>query len=87
LLLDTGAVLLDAAPNRALEQEIRGAIEDGDARIADLHVWRVGPGKYATIVSLVAESPLTPSDYARRLRVHDELVHITIEAPARARGG
>jgi cation diffusion facilitator family transporter len=82
LLMDTGAVLLDAAPNRALEQEIRDAIEDGDARIADLHVWRVGPGKYATIVSLVAENPQTPSEYAKRVRIHDELVHVTIEPHA-----
>ncbi len=82
LLMDTGAVLLDAAPNRVLEQEIRDAIEDGDARIADLHVWRVGPGKYATIVSLVAKHPQTPSDYAKRVRMHDELVHVTIEPHA-----
>jgi cation diffusion facilitator family transporter len=85
LLRDTGAVLLDAAANPALEEEIREAIEVGDTRITDLHVWRVGPGKYATIVSLITAEPLPPADYATRLRVHDELVHVTIE-PHRCEG-
>lgn len=76
---DTGAVLVDATPTADLEREVREAIEDGDARIADLHVWQVGPGKFAAIVSLVAEEPLPPETYADRARIHDELVHITVE--------
>lgn len=80
LLRDTGAVLLDAEPNTALQEEIREAIEDGDTRITDLHVWRVGPGKYAAIVSLVAEAPFPPAHYAGKVRIHEELVHVTIEA-------
>jgi cation diffusion facilitator family transporter len=79
LLRDTGAVLVDAAGNASLEAEIREAIEDGDARITDLHVWQVGPGKYAAIVSLVAGDPLSPAAYADKVRVHDELVHVTVE--------
>src|SRR3546814_7392204 len=85
LLRATGAVLVDAAANPALEAEIRAAIEDGDAIITDLHVWRVGPGRYAAIVSLVAADPLSPQKYADRLRVHDEVVHVTIE-PHRCEG-
>ena len=79
LLRDTGAVLVDAAANPALEEEIREAIEDGDARITDLHVWQVGPGKFAAIISLVADLPLAPSVYAKRVRIHEELVHVTVE--------
>lgn len=79
LMRDTGAVLVDAVANRELEAEVREAIEDGDAHIADLHVWQVGPGKYAAIVSLVAAEPLEPSDYAGRVTVHEELVHVTVE--------
>jgi cation diffusion facilitator family transporter len=85
LLRDTGSVLVDAADNPGLEAEIREAIQDGDARIVDFHVWRVGPGSYAAIVSLVAAEPLAPDAYAERLRVHEELVHITIE-PHRCAG-
>ena len=79
LLRDTGAVLVDASTNPGLEQEIREAIEDGTARIVDLHVWRVGPGRYAAIVSLVATAPLPPGDYAARVTIHEELVHVTVE--------
>lgn len=79
LLRDTAAVLLDASDNPTLEAEIREAITDGDAEIADLHVWRVGPERYAAIISLVAANPLSPSDYAARVTIHEELVHVTVE--------
>lgn len=79
LMRDTAAVLIDAATNPSLEQEIREAIETGDTWITDLHVWRVGPGKYSAIISLVAKEPLPPSDYARLVQVHEELVHVTVE--------
>lgn len=79
LLRDTGAVLVDAAANPGLEAEIREAIEDGDAEIADLHVWQVGPGRYAAIVSLIAANPDSPGAYAARVTIHEELVHVTVE--------
>lgn len=79
LLRDTGRVLVDASANPGLEEEIREGIEDGDAVITDLHVWQVGPGKFAAIVSLVAERPLPPADYAARVTIHEELVHVTVE--------
>lgn len=44
-------MLVDAAANTELEDEIREAIEDGDARITDLHVWQVGRSKFAAIVA------------------------------------
>lgn len=79
LLRDTGMVLVDAAANPSLEGEIREAIEDSETKITDLHVWRVGPGKFAAIVSLISGRPLTPSEYAARVLIHEELVHVTIE--------
>jgi Co/Zn/Cd efflux system component len=79
-LRDTGLVLVDASANQALEEEIREAIEDGDAVITDLHVWQVGPGKFAAIISLVADRPVAASIYAARVQVHEELVHVTVEA-------
>ncbi|THG40661.1 CDF family Co(II)/Ni(II) efflux transporter DmeF [Sphingomonas olei] len=79
LLRDTGRVLVDASANPGLEQEIREGIEDGDAVITDLHVWQVGPGKFAAIVSLVADEPVSPAEYAARVTIHEELVHVTVE--------
>lgn len=79
LLRDTGAVLVDAQAENWRYEEVREAIEDGDLAVADLHIWRVGPGKYAAIVSVIATEPLSPSRYAERLSVHAEYVHVTVE--------
>jgi cation diffusion facilitator family transporter len=81
LLRDTSGILLDRTPASSdLPDEIRQAVEsDGDSMVTDLHVWQVGAGKFAAIVSIVAHEP-RPSDYYRALfREHDELVHVTIE--------
>jgi cation diffusion facilitator family transporter len=79
LMRDTAAVLVDAdaAPDRYTE--VREAIEDGDALITDLHIWRLGPGHYGVVVSLVAARPLRPADYVARLAQHEEYAHVTVE--------
>src|SRR5436190_23855604 len=81
LLRDTGVVLLDVTPDTSdLPDEIRRAIEsDGDSVVTDLHVWQVGSGKFAAIVSIVAHEPRTCESYRALLREHAELVHVTIE--------
>lgn len=81
LLRDSGKVLLDAEMNAPVVAEIREVIAASPvhARISDLHVWRVGKGKYACIVSLVASPDVDPEYFKQQLRVHEELVHITIE--------
>jgi cation diffusion facilitator family transporter len=81
LLRDTSGILVDRTPvSSDLPEEIRRAVEsDGDSMVTDLHVWQVGAGKFAAIVSIVAHEP-RPSDHYRALfREHDELVHVTIE--------
>src|SRR5712672_1928782 len=59
LLRDTSGILLDRTPPSSdLPEEIRHAVEsDGDSLITDLHVWQVGTGKFAAIVSIVAHQP------------------------------
>ena len=81
LLRDTGIVLLDVTPDTSdLPEEIRRAVEsDGDSIVTDLHVWQVGSGKFAAIVSIVAHEPRTCETYRALLREHAELVHVTIE--------
>ena len=78
---DTSGILVDRTPlSSDLPNEIRRAVEsDGDSIVTDLHVWQVGAGKFAAIVSIVAHEP-RPSDFYRELfREHAELVHVTIE--------
>ena len=81
LLRDTSGILLDRTPPSShLPDEIRRAVEsDGDSLITDLHVWQVGTGKFAAIVSIVAHEPRSSGEYRELLREHEELVHLTIE--------
>ena len=81
LIRDTSGILLDRTPAHSdLPDEIRKAVEsDGDSMVTDLHVWQVGVGKFAAIVSIVAHEPKTSDQYRDLLREHEELVHVTIE--------
>lgn len=80
LVRDTSGILLDRTPETSdLPDEIRRAVEsDGDSIIADLHVWQVGTGKYAAIVSIVAHNPKPVETYRELFREHEELVHVTV---------
>ena len=79
LVRTAGGVLLDIVPDPALAQSIRERIEiDGD-RVADLHLWQLGPGHAAVIASVVSDIPQAPSAYKRRLEDLVGLSHVTIE--------
>ena len=84
LLRDTGRVLLDAEMDAPVVAEILEVIEACQVQtdVTDLHVWRVGKGKYACILSLVSADGADPSYFKQQLSVHDELVHITVEVNA-----
>ncbi len=81
LIRDSAMVLLDAEPDPALSRDIRGFVEAGlGARVADLHLWRVGPGHHSLIVSLVSPGEITAEDVKARLRQrHPDLSHVTVE--------
>ena len=81
LLRQTGRVLLDAEMDHPVVAEVREAITGAgaDVRITDLHLWRVGRGRFACIVSLVTDSAADAAFFRRVLAVHDELVHVTVE--------
>lgn len=81
LLRDTGRVLLDAEMDAPVVAEIHEVIASSPvkAEIIDLHLWRVGNGKYACLLSLIVHDDATPDDFKHWLGVHDELVHVTVE--------
>lgn len=80
LIRDTSRVLLDAVPEKAeLAEEIRERLETDGNRIADLHLWQVGPGHHAAILSIVAQEPQEPMSYKERLRDLTTLSHVTVE--------
>ncbi|HXK21691.1 MAG TPA: CDF family Co(II)/Ni(II) efflux transporter DmeF [Myxococcota bacterium] len=83
LLRDTSGVLLDAEVSDERSRAIQHAIEsDADNRVADLHLWRVGPQHLAAIVSVVTHEPRDPAHYKRLLEGERDLVHVTIEVQA-----
>lgn len=87
LLRDTGKVLLDAQMDAPVTEEIRELVAASPipAEIADLHVWQVGKGKYACILSLATTADVAPDYFKQALAVHEELVHVTVELNRTAR--
>jgi cation diffusion facilitator family transporter len=79
LVRDTGAILLDMNPDRSMAERMRALIEaDGD-RLTDLHVWRLGPGHLAAIVSVATRLPRGPDHYQSLLRRFRALSHVTVQ--------
>lgn len=77
LVRDTSAVLLDTSDPHLVE-EVRDCIESpGDAKITDLHIWRIGPQAHAAIVSVVGS--LSAATVRERLKPVHELQHLTVE--------
>ena len=89
LMKETSPVLLDESIAVKQKTAIKDIIEnDADNRIADLHVWRVGPDHFAAIISVVSHHPKAPDYYKTLLMESDSLkryggelrlAHITVE--------
>ena len=79
LIRSSGAVLLDVSADKNLETVIRDRLETKGDRVTDLHVWQVGPGHRAAVISVVSDQPLAPADYKNRLGGLRGLSHVTIE--------
>jgi len=79
LIRDAGAVLLDANADRRLEATIRARLEAGGDHVTDLHLWQVGPGHRAVVVSILSKAPLAPAMYKQRLKDLHGLSHVTVE--------
>ncbi len=79
VLRDSARALVDASAPPKLAAQIRALIEgDGDAKLADLHVWQVGPGAYAAALVVVADDPQPCARYEQRLHAVTALKHTTI---------
>jgi len=84
LLRQTSTVLLDGEVGAEQREAIRSLIEaDGDSRVADLHVWRVGPSHLAAILSVVTHDP---RPYREGLRA-EQLLRAALLGRSFGRGG
>ncbi len=79
LIRDSGAVLLDVRADKTLESTIRDRLQTRGDRVTDLHLWQVGPGHRAAVISIVSDHPLSPATYKRRLGGLRGLSHVTVE--------
>lgn len=81
LIRQSSRVLLDAQMDAPVAAEIRAAIASSPlpAELLDLHLWQVGQGKYACLLSLLTTEEGSADYFKRRLAGHEELVHITVE--------
>jgi len=80
LLARTGKILLDREMDDPLAAQMRQRLEaDGDARVADLHLWRVGDQRFAAHATVVADAPLDADAYRTRVADLPALTHVSIE--------
>jgi cation diffusion facilitator family transporter len=80
MLRRTSLALVDATADPHLEREIRRLVQsDGDAVLADLHVWQVGGNAWCAALTVVADRPLPAAEYRARLAPLVRLRHVTVE--------
>jgi cation diffusion facilitator family transporter len=78
LASETASVLLDRVPDERLCDELKARIEGpGDVTLHDWHLWAVGPGRYAAIVSVRGASA---GEIRRRLGSDPRIAHLTVES-------
>ena len=80
LLRQTALTLLDHQTDDAITEGLREAIEgESTDRVADLHVWRIGPGIHAAALTIISEHPQSPDYYRALLPYRLHIAHATIE--------
>ncbi len=80
LLRDTGKVLVDVAPAPLVESVRQRLEQQHGEHVSDLHLWRVGPGHYAAVVSVLSHADAPSSeDYKLLLEDVPGLSHVTVE--------
>ncbi len=79
LIRDTGAILLDMNPDRRLTNQIRQVIEASGDAVADLHLWRLGPGHLGAILSVATDTGRDEAHYRAQLARFPMLSHVTVE--------
>jgi cation diffusion facilitator family transporter len=84
LIRDTGAILLDMNPDKGMANKLREEVEAEGDTLADLHLWRLGPGHLGAIISVVTSHAREAEHYRNRLARFRSLSHLTIEVSHRS---
>ncbi len=83
LIKDSGRILLDMTADPDLARKLRAEVESQGDHVADLHLWRLGPGHLGAIISVVSDRPRVAEYYRCRFGRFAMLSHVTIEARAK----
>jgi cation diffusion facilitator family transporter len=79
LIRDTAAILLDTNPDQRMASSLRQAVESEGDQLADLHLWRLGPGHLEAIISVMTSQGRDADYYRARLARFRSLSHLTVE--------
>jgi cation diffusion facilitator family transporter len=80
LIRDTSGILLDHQAPGAMLERVNAAIEGVDGnRVADLHVWSIGPGIFSAVITVVSNDPKPPEYYKNLVPQDLGIVHATVE--------
>jgi cation diffusion facilitator family transporter len=79
LIKVTGGILLDMNPDKAMTEKLRQAIESDGDKLADLHLWRLGPGHLGAIISVGTNKERGAGYYKTKLARFRSLSHLTID--------
>ena len=85
LMQETGKTLLDAEMDHHVVDEIREVVAElPHTTLTDLHVWKVGKGKFSCILALEMTVDLTADRVRAMLSIHEEIVHVSVEINSKA---
>ncbi len=80
LITDCARQLIDLGPSTALRDKVQHALEAlEDTRVADLHLWHVGPTQLVCVASLTTSGKTSLEEYKRAVRAAVPVDHLTIE--------
>lgn len=80
VMRETGKTLLDAEMDHPVVPEIHEVLEKLPVELTDIHVWKVGKGKFSCILALETQDQMITADMIRQeLSIHEEIVHVSVE--------
>src|SRR5215510_12702735 len=72
--------LLDVVSSDETAQTVRAQVESlDDARVVDLHLWELAPGRLGCIMSVLASEPRPAAEYREAILAAARVEHLTVE--------
>ena len=82
LIKTSSSILLDESITSTQRNAIKQLLEQDQARVVDLHIWRIGTNSYALMASVISHQTHMPEYYRQLLKAYPLISHITVETIA-----